>query len=500
MLRFVSLLLLSRGVVGAPTVLALQGPHDFVDAAGHPLPTGANSGASITNNAPFGVAIRSGAPSRPNTIAAVAVPLAPGVTVESVSFGYRYCEGYATTGAGPNFTLSVAGAAAFKSGPLALFPYQKSCPAGNCYSPVANASASSLAIKVPADGVQRIAFEFHNTDQNLQLLLPMTLSLTCSPGPCVATPPPTPKITTWHVVWTGGQSNAVGTNSQTSGYPAWPTTSRIQMFCWSGYPTCTEGTFAPAAVPLYGESNVAFSQTFANLLLQTLPADHGVVTLNTGVGGTGFIDNRWTAPGGDLAVQSVAAVKKLAAALPAALGGTYHLHAMLWHQGEEDAQDNRKHFNASYCQYLVKDLSPLVDFLRQSFPGASAATPFVDGGLLPYWVDKEAPATAGVSDALYALNTSRPFTGTADSRIFTDFFPGTTIPNGDHIHKSGVTHDVIHFNATQATLMGHQYWGAYQRAIKLGAVVPSARTAACGKTPTPAVTLEKSTDLMKQRT
>jgi hypothetical protein len=41
-------------------------------------------------------------------------------------------------------------------------------------------------------------------------------------------------------------------------------------------------------VPLPGESNVAFSQTFANLLLQTLPDDHGVVLVNTGVGGTGF--------------------------------------------------------------------------------------------------------------------------------------------------------------------------------------------------------------------
>ena len=30
-----------------------------------------------------------------------------------------------------------------------------------------------LAVQVPADGVQRIAFEFLNTEQNLQLLLPI---------------------------------------------------------------------------------------------------------------------------------------------------------------------------------------------------------------------------------------------------------------------------------------------------------------------------------------
>ena len=45
----------------------------------------------------------------------------------------------------------------------------------------------------------------------------------------------------------------------------------------------------------------------------------------------------------------------------------------------------------------------------------------------------------------------------------------------------GITGDVIHFNATQAVLMGHQYWGAYHRAMTLDTVVPSAQTAACKK-------------------
>lgn len=39
-------------------------------------------------------------------------------------------------------------------------------------------------------------------------------------------------------------------------------------------------------MPLFNEHNVGFSQTFANLLLDTLPEDHGIVLLNTGVGGT----------------------------------------------------------------------------------------------------------------------------------------------------------------------------------------------------------------------
>ena len=61
-----------------------------------------------------------------------------------------------------------------------------------------------------------------------------------------------PKI--WHVVWTGGQSNSVGTNSQTSGYPTWPTSARIQNYVQSN------SSFIPAVVPLQGEYNVGFSQ------------------------------------------------------------------------------------------------------------------------------------------------------------------------------------------------------------------------------------------------
>merc|ERR1711865_392357 len=87
---------------------------------------------------------------------------------------------------------------------------------------------------------------------------------------------------TWHIIWTGGQSNSVGTNSQKTGYPMWPTSPRIMNFC--SYGNC-KGTFKPATVPLYNEYNVGFSQTFANLLLPTLPDDHGIILLNTGVGG-----------------------------------------------------------------------------------------------------------------------------------------------------------------------------------------------------------------------
>jgi len=48
--------------------------------------------------------------------------------------------------------------------------------------------------------------------------------------------------------------------------------------------------------------------------------------------------------------------------------------------GEEDAADNRKHYSATYCHYLLDDMAALIDHLRKEFPGASPGTPFIDGG------------------------------------------------------------------------------------------------------------------------
>lgn len=315
-------------------------------------------------------------------------------------------------------------------------------------------------------------------------------------------------VTVWNVVWVGGQSNSVATNSQTSGYPTWPEDPRIQMYCGTGN-RCTNNTFATAAVPIYNELNVGFSLTYANLLLETLPPNEGVILVNTGVGGTGFLcDNEWIVPNGPLATRSVAVVQALNAALPAALGGAFHMHSFLWHQLECDGGDNRNGYSADYCTYLMPDLSALIDFFRKSFPNATNSTPFIAGGGLPYWVENVPKnSAANVSAAIVALNTSRVCTGTASSSIFPAFNPDGT-PAGDPKYRSGasgmVRHlqcaptcfmsvtrppltsrsapllQVIHFDATQQFFFGFEYWNAYRRALQVTSVVPSAVTAACG--------------------
>ena len=98
-------------------MLKLQAASDFFGA-----PAGYSSEASITTAAPFGEAIRSGAPHKSTSVSLDAL-LSPGVTVQSIAFSYRQVTGYAQTGIGPNFTLAIAGAAAFSSGPLTGHPY-----------------------------------------------------------------------------------------------------------------------------------------------------------------------------------------------------------------------------------------------------------------------------------------------------------------------------------------------------------------------------------------
>ncbi len=183
----------------APTVLTLASVDDFVGPDGARMPSGYTTAASVTTNAPFGTALRSGSPPKPggiDTSAGIAAVLTPGVTVESVTFSYRQITGYATTGPGPNFTLTVAGIAAFRSAPLDhSHPYPPKgagCPDGACYSPAVPISVAKLAIKVPTTGTQRVVFDFHNTASNLQFLLPMNITISCGSSPCTSSLPPSP--------------------------------------------------------------------------------------------------------------------------------------------------------------------------------------------------------------------------------------------------------------------------------------------------------------------
>ncbi len=256
------------------------------------------------------------------------------------------------------------------------------------------------------------------------------------------------------------------------------------MFCWSSSLNCTSGTFAPASVPLYNEQNVGFSQSFAALYLTMLPANHGIVLVNTAVSGTGFYGGNWFTSNQGLTAQMLTALNFASSSIGTQLGGTPQFDLFLWHQGEEDAGDNGAGYSAPCWYYLRNDIGPFIDFVRANSPGASPTTPFVVGGLLPYWLSQVSGAH-GVEIALYTINATRAYTATADSSIFPNYLPNS-IPDGDPGVLSAYNGLVMNFNATQAVVMGQQFFNAYQQAVVLTTPTTAATSdTGCGAPPSP---------------
>ena len=110
-----------------------------------------------------------------------------------MKFSYRYCFGFATTGVGSNFTLKLGSSAAYASPHFTDYPYSKSSDPNKVYSPPVNVTVDKLSVTIPSSGVTRIEIDFENIARNVQLMLPMTITITCAGGSCLAPPPPPPK-------------------------------------------------------------------------------------------------------------------------------------------------------------------------------------------------------------------------------------------------------------------------------------------------------------------
>ena len=132
------------------------------------------------------LSLRSGQPSQ-RSVAAISVPLSAGITLTSVSFTYRYTAGFGAAGAGigSNFTVRAAGVEVYNSPHLTEYPYSKSRP--NYSEPIAVQAPVSIHIPAALDAA-RIEFDFENNDRNIQLLLPLSVNISCTGRPCAARP------------------------------------------------------------------------------------------------------------------------------------------------------------------------------------------------------------------------------------------------------------------------------------------------------------------------
>eukprot|EP00729_Bicosta_minor_P014957 gene14957-35105_t len=174
MLLFQTVLLLAAST-SSPTTFVIDEPTDLI----------LSGGASLTS-APL-YSLRSGNPPA-KTSASIRTVLNPGATIASLSFAYRYDTGFGPTGVGANFTLRAAGQAVYESPHFTDYSYGQN---KSNYSQPIQVTASKLAIVVPSGPQAKdshLEFDFQNNARNVQLLLPLTITIECS-GDVPCTPP-----------------------------------------------------------------------------------------------------------------------------------------------------------------------------------------------------------------------------------------------------------------------------------------------------------------------
>ena len=147
-------------------------------------------GAAVTDN-PL-LVLRSGSPNTTSSATLTAL-LAPGVTVDALHFSFRYETGYGGAGAGAacgaQINVTAASKTAYESPMLSGYPYTNTKDP-SLYSPPVVVAALDLAVHVTPSN-QAVAIVFRNLCRNVQLLLPITVNISCT-GPCLAPPIPPP--------------------------------------------------------------------------------------------------------------------------------------------------------------------------------------------------------------------------------------------------------------------------------------------------------------------
>ena len=162
-----------------------------------------SGGASFVpgHGAPTGMSVRTGNPGQ-TSAAAFKLVLAPGSTLTSVDFSFRYVTGYGPTGVGANLSLSVTGGGSGGDHhPLYASPHfvDHSYSHNNSdYSAPVAVHVSGIALAADADADSRLTLTVANNGRNLQILVPLQVTVSCTgadkclvPG-AAPTPPPTP--------------------------------------------------------------------------------------------------------------------------------------------------------------------------------------------------------------------------------------------------------------------------------------------------------------------
>jgi len=253
-----------------------------------------------------------------------------------------------------------------------------------------------------------------------------------------------------------GQSNSIGRNNdghsdEDISYPNILQTS----CCVDGQINNNQCQLLVAQDPLHHQCDdthikgpsVGFGMSFARELRKTINSDDVIVVVPAGIGGTGFIDNVWTAYTGRGFVQALTRIqntfKLISQKYPQ---HDVELAGYLWHQGEADAD-----VNTTVADYLNKDIIPMISAWRNStlIPQTNSNIPFVVGNLVPEWVeDPNQTKRLGVMTALQVLDQFVPYTMCAPSQGL-----------------QGGVNNQIHFTAESQRLFGKRYFASLKVAL-----------------------------------
>src|SRR6185312_11892926 len=99
------------------------------------------------------------------------------------------------------------------------------------------------------------------------------------------------------------------------------------------------------------------------------------------------------------------------------------------------------------------DLDTFIVQLRRDIIGANSTTPFILGGMVPYWVEKK-PERKKQQNIIKETTRRVPATAYVDP-----YFP-------QKIQKPDNSQDTLHYNADGQREMGKRYFEVYKNMIK----------------------------------
>jgi hypothetical protein len=182
---------------------------------------------------------------------------------------------------------------------------------------------------------------------------------------------------------------------------------------------------------------IGFALTFAKLYQVYIQKKNDILIIPCGMDNTGFDGEGWHKKDFlyDNAVDRVNYVFKK---YPKST-----LKAILWHQGEKDV---------NYKNYQ-RDLDTFIVQLRRDITAANKNTPFILGGMVPYWTELK-PQRKHQQEIIKETTKRIPATA----------FVSSYLPY--KIQKPDNNQDTVHFNADGQREMGKRYFEVYKSMVK----------------------------------